>query len=52
MRNVGRCTAFRSCRRRWVFYFPAFLCTKHWKVWWSYGVKDKPRKPAFIRKAE
>lgn len=52
MRNVWRCTAYRSCRRHAVYFHPDFWCTKHWKMWWSYSVKDKPRNPAFISKSE
>lgn len=42
MRNVGKCTAFRSCRRRAKYDAPAKLCSKHWLMWWSYGVKGRP----------
>lgn len=42
MRNVGRCTAFRSCRRRAKYKAPSRLCSKHWLMWWFYFLKGKP----------
>lgn len=45
MRSVGRCTAFRSCRRRAVYTSPARWCRKHWAMWWAYGVKGREELP-------
>ena len=39
MRGVGRCTAYRSCRRRAKYINPANLCSKHWHAWESGRLK-------------
>lgn len=31
-----------NCRKRVKYTSPAELCSKHWKMWWKYGVKGKP----------
>lgn len=35
MRKVGKCTAFRSCRRRAKYSVPGALCSKHWRAWFE-----------------
>lgn len=45
MRNVNRCTAFRSCRRIAKYDVPGFWCSKHWLMWWKYGMKGKEDLP-------
>lgn len=47
MRSVGRCTAYRSCRRYAVYYSPAKLCSKHWTMWF-WRCYDGRNQPAFI----
>lgn len=50
MRNVGRCTAFRSCRHRAKYDAPSKLCSKHWHMWWRYGETGREDLPYMRRK--
>lgn len=48
MSTAVRCVAFRSCRRKAKYTHPHYLCSKHRRMWWDYGVKGK-RMMAFER---
>ena len=30
-----------NCRKRVKFDAPTYLCSKHWKMWWWYGVRGR-----------
>lgn len=47
--KIPKCVAYKSCRRKAKYSSPADLCSKHWKMWWKYGIKGKEELPYMKR---
>lgn len=44
-----KCQAYKSCRRKAKYLHPNYWCSKHWRMWWEYGMKGKEL-PYMLRK--
>lgn len=40
-----KCVAYKSCRKKAKYVDPNAWCSKHWNMWWDYGMKGKKDLP-------